>query len=84
MDIESAPRVPKRDLPQLKFAIWVSLAFVAVLWLVKLVEIASLSSFHWLGVRPGEWYGLLGVLTSPLVHGSVSYTHLTLPTILLV
>lgn len=73
MDIESAPRVPKRDLPQLTFAIWVSLAFVAVLWFVKFVEIASLSSFHWLGVRPGEWYGLLGVLTSPLVHGSFEH-----------
>ncbi|MEO8671465.1 MAG: rhomboid family intramembrane serine protease [Tahibacter sp.] len=61
------------DTPQLKRAVWIALGFVAVLWLVKLIELSGPDSFAWLGVWPREWYGLLGILTAPLVHGSFEH-----------
>lgn len=66
--------VPTRDLPQLKRAALLALALIAVLWLVKLVETFGGFDFSDFGVRPLDWHGLLGILTSPLVHGS--YEHL--------
>lgn len=75
---------PPRDLPQLKRAARLSLAFVAVLWLVKLIELSGPGDFSWLGVYPHSVRGLVGILTAPLVHGS--FEHLifnTLPTFFL-
>ena len=75
---------PPRDLPQMKRAALISLAFVAVLWLVKGIELAGPGDFSWLGVYPHRWEGLIGILTAPLIHGS--FEHLvsnTLPTFLL-
>lgn len=66
--------VPLRETPQLKRAAWVALAFIALLWLVKFVESLGGFDFSEFGVRPQQWYGLTGVLTAPLVHGS--YEHL--------
>lgn len=66
--------IPLRETPQLKRAGLIALAFVAVLWLVKLVESFGGYDFSEFGVRPQQWYGLLGILTAPLVHGS--YEHL--------
>ncbi|HOV59343.1 MAG TPA: rhomboid family intramembrane serine protease [Rhodanobacteraceae bacterium] len=75
---------PPRDLPQLRRAALMSLGFVAVLWLVKAVELAGPGDFSWLGVYPRRVQGLLGILTAPLVHAG--FEHLifnTLPTFLL-
>lgn len=54
-------------------AAWVSVAFVAFLWWIKLLE-------HWLGpplaalmLRPHETLGLLGILTAPLLHASLEH-----------
>ncbi len=66
--------IPLRETPQLKRAGLIALAFVVVLWLVKLVETLGGYDFSEFGVRPQQWYGLLGILTAPLVHGS--YEHL--------
>ncbi|UXI68393.1 rhomboid family intramembrane serine protease [Tahibacter amnicola] len=70
MDTAAAPL---RDTPQLKRAAWIAFGFVALLWLIKFIELGSTGSFSWLGVRPREWEGLLGVLTAPLVHGSFEH-----------
>ena len=72
MEIPAA--VPLRETPQLKRAALLALALVAVLWLVKLIESVGGFDFSEFGVRPQQWYGLAGILTSPLVHGS--YEHL--------
>ncbi len=52
---------------------WISLGFVALLAWIKLVE-------HWLGhpfdglaLRPHAIAGLIGVLTAPLLHGSLDH-----------
>lgn len=71
--MDTTATVPPRDTPQLKRASLLALAFVAVLWLVKLVEVAAGLDFSEFGVRPLDVSGLLGVLTSPLVHGSFEH-----------
>jgi len=71
--MDTTAAIPPRDTPQLKRAAWFALAFVAVLWLVKLVELASGLDLTDFGVRPLESYGLLGILTSPLVHASFEH-----------
>ncbi len=70
---EDTPAPPRRDLPQLKRALLIALAALALPWLVKLVEIAGPDSFDWLGVRPRRLIGLIGILTAPLVHGSFEH-----------
>lgn len=51
----------------------ISVAFVALLWWIKLLE-------HWLGqpltalaLRPHEVAGLVGILTAPLLHASLAH-----------
>ena len=41
--MDTTATVPPRDTPQLKRASLLALAFVAVLWLVKFVEVATLA-----------------------------------------
>ncbi|MGI9288247.1 MAG: rhomboid family intramembrane serine protease [Pseudomonadales bacterium] len=58
--------------------------FVAMLWWIKLLEWGFDWSLYRLGIQPGEFSGLLGILTAPLIHGS--WEHLianTLPLLLL-
>lgn len=54
-------------------AAWISVAFVALLWWIKLLE-------HWLGppltaltLRPHDIAGLLGIVTAPLLHASLEH-----------
>ncbi len=58
--------------------------FIALIWLMKLSETIFDFSLHNYGILPGSFSGLLGVLTSPLVHAD--YDHLlanTFPILLL-
>lgn len=48
--------------------------FLFLIWFVKLTETGLETSFIRLGVFPGKWSGLPGILTSPLIHSD--YKHL--------
>ncbi|XOV77696.1 MAG: rhomboid family intramembrane serine protease [Aestuariibacter sp.] len=61
--------------PSLSSSLWAATLFIAVLWCIKSAEVLFGFSLHSLGVYPGEYSGLLGILTAPLIHGS--YEHLT-------
>ncbi len=54
-------------------AIWTAFAAVAVLWWIKLIEVMLDTSFVVLGVTPREPFGLIGVITAPLLHGSFEH-----------
>ncbi|HEY1325888.1 MAG TPA: rhomboid family intramembrane serine protease [Casimicrobiaceae bacterium] len=60
---------PARARANFVVALKLSLAFVALLWLIQVVISAPEVRIGDLGVRPREWTGLLGILTAPLVHG---------------
>lgn len=47
--------------------------FIAILWVIKLGEIATSYHLSFLGVYPLRLSGLIGILTSPLIHGSVKH-----------
>ncbi|HBK54965.1 MAG TPA: rhomboid family intramembrane serine protease [Xanthomonadales bacterium] len=58
-------------------------AFVALLWWIKLFE-QWLGAFSALTLRPGEWWGLIGIVSAPLLHGSVAHLSAnTLPMLVL-
>lgn len=74
----------KRDKRRLGRAALGAFAFVALLWWIKLIEVWLGESFAGLGVRPGNPLGLVGIVSAPLLHGSLD--HLvgnTLPMLLL-
>ena len=56
--------------PSLRGAFRIALAFVALLWLIRLVETVTGADLARFGVFPLRLHGLLGVLFAPLIHGS--------------
>ncbi len=68
----------------LRNSIVIAASFAALIWGLKLCELALDVSFYQFGVYPRTQDGLLGILTAPLIHGS--WQHImgnTLPTVLL-
>jgi membrane associated rhomboid family serine protease len=60
------------------------LRFVALLWLIMVVEMTFGISFAGFGIRPRDTWGLIGILLAPLLHGN--FYHLlsnTIPLIIL-
>ena len=46
---------------------------VAAMWFVKVIELVLHTSFASLGVMPLKVYGLIGIVTSPFIHGSIAH-----------
>ncbi|MCB1742809.1 MAG: rhomboid family intramembrane serine protease [Gammaproteobacteria bacterium] len=72
------------DARRFKHALRFSLAAVALMWMLFLLMDGTGWSLPWLGVFPRRLDGLFGILTAPLVHGSIG--HLvgnTLPVLIL-
>ena len=51
------------------------LAFLAGIWLIHIFQFILNLNLGYLGVFPREWFGLKGILTSPLIHAD--FSHLT-------
>jgi membrane associated rhomboid family serine protease len=49
------------------------LFFVFILWLIKISEIILNEDFTSLGLYPLQVKGLLGIITSPLIHGNMDH-----------
>lgn len=65
-------------------ALLLSAGFITVLWWIKLAETWLGASFSALGVFPRSATGLVGILTAPLLHGSVGHLiNNTLPLLVL-
>jgi len=45
--------------------------FVALLWLIHLLSFLTGADLAWLGVLPRRFFGLIGVLTGPLIHSDL-------------
>jgi membrane associated rhomboid family serine protease len=57
----------------LALAVRLSLGFVALLWLVHLMNWGLDLDPRPFGLRPREWLGVIGVVTAPLVHGDFAH-----------
>ncbi len=51
----------------------VVLPAVALLWVILAIDSLGGPGLGALGLRPGEWTGMIGILTAPLLHGSVEH-----------
>lgn len=47
--------------------------FLFLLWFVKFIEFGLKADFSHLGIYPGEWKGLSGIITAPLVHADLKH-----------
>ncbi|WP_347158906.1 rhomboid family intramembrane serine protease [Pontibacter chitinilyticus] len=47
--------------------------FVALLWLISLLTYLTHANLVWLGVLPRNFFGLVGVFTSPLIHDGLAH-----------
>ena len=61
------------DAQRLRMAFVVALSFASFLWVVKFVEFMGGVDFTHLGIYPRRLGGLVGVLTSPFIHGSFAH-----------
>ncbi len=57
----------------LALAVRLALGFVAVLWLIHLMNWGLALDPRPFGLRPREWLGLIGIVTAPLVHGDFAH-----------
>lgn len=77
--MSASPDIPNkfarwRDVRAFRRALLASVIFTGGLWWIKILEDAMGRPLSSLGVLPGQWIGLIGVVTAPLIHGS--YSHL--------
>lgn len=49
------------------------LFFIALLWIIKIIEITVPINFDKYGVLPRHFEGLIGIITSPLIHGDFEH-----------
>jgi membrane associated rhomboid family serine protease len=45
--------------------------FVVLIWLISLLAYLTNANLSWLGVMPRNFFGLIGIVTSPLIHGDL-------------
>ncbi len=67
-----------------RYAVYMVISFVSILWVIKAIELAGNFSFSNLGILPRTLRGIIGIITGPLIHGDIF--HLisnTLPILLL-
>ncbi len=54
-------------------SLFIAAILVIILWIVKLVEFVFGLDFSNYGLLPLTWKGLLGIITSPLIHGDFGH-----------
>jgi len=59
----------------LQTSIFYTSLFILLVWAIKFLEVSFNLDLGFLGVRPTELSGLLGVITAPLVHGSMQHVY---------
>jgi membrane associated rhomboid family serine protease len=82
--INDSETLAKQDRRRLKDAVSITLALVVAIWAIKLLEMGFDLGLHRVGLYPMRPSGLVGILTAPLIHGSIEHTvSNTLPLLLL-
>ena len=56
-----------------RLAFKIALGFVALIWLIQLLNWGLDLGLERFGVRPRQWSGLTGILLAPLLHGGFSH-----------
>lgn len=72
-----------RDGQHLKRALLITLVFILLLWLIKVVGNFMGLNLWVFGVNPSNLQGLIGLLTAPLIHGSFEHLISNTPSIII-
>ena len=73
-----------KEKPKLILSLIFPTCLIVAIWIVKIIETSFGYNLYYLGIKPLEFNGLLGIVTSPFIHAD--YSHLianTLPLFLL-
>jgi membrane associated rhomboid family serine protease len=70
---EGLARMPRFSDQNLARGILIPLAFIAAMWLVKLVEYSAGIELYTWGLHPRKLSGLTGVILAPLLHGDLNH-----------
>jgi len=68
------PEEEKLEKKIFKFSLVIPIIFLIIIWMVKIAETFSGMQLHQFGMQPRNIKGIIGVLTSPLIHAD--YKHL--------
>lgn len=71
--MESSAKHRKLHKSRIYYCFTISVAFVALLWLIKLIEIQENISFVDYGVFPRRLSGLVGIIVAPLIHSDFNH-----------
>jgi membrane associated rhomboid family serine protease len=58
---------------KLYYSLFFPVVFLLVIWTVGIVEYLTGASFARYGLFPRSWEGLIGIITSPLIHGDFNH-----------
>jgi len=88
LPLPAAPTDPQRqalaDRRRFRRAALAAAGFVALLWWIALVQQVAGTPLRGLLLRPGEFWGLIGIVFAPLLHGSLQHlVSNTLPLLIL-
>ena len=61
------------DLRRLLLAMLIPFLFVSLMWLVKMTEFLFEADFYFLGLYPGSFASLTGIITSPFIHADMQH-----------
>ena len=69
--------MPPKTIDNKRFIIslTVPLIVLAIIWVIKIYEVTFNVSFYELGIYPRTTHGLIGILTSPLIHGDFNHIY---------
>ncbi len=81
LSISSTSSSP-HDAYRLKHSFFIVLGFTLVLWCIKLAGYLLDIYLPILGVNPGHFFGLIGVFSAPLIHGSFEHLIANTPALL--
>ncbi len=73
---EASPPREESEIPEklrIKHSLFFPLFFLLVIWVVWASEQILGNTWHYLGVYPRSFEGLIGVITAPLVHGDAGH-----------
>jgi len=67
------PELEKLEKKIFRYSLVIPLIFLIIIWLIKFIELFFGYNFYELGIYPRHFEGMLGILTSPLVHADFKH-----------
>ncbi len=69
--------MPSKTIENKRFVISITIPLILLIfiWLIKIYEVVFGVSFYQLGIYPRTLHGLIGILTSPLIHGDFNHIY---------